>query len=541
MRVGRGTEALARSRACRTAADVRLQMAATGARTLTGPAVVDDDYVPELYTDAVTAAERLAAGDDAAADAGPEREHDQIVLASPGADLPLADRSRVRVVFEPDRDAEPLVHPIAQGCILERQIHGANDEAFLLVDRRRRADTHRRDRVVDQLGHGGLQLGEYAVLRVLRGRTFVPTDDAAVAGDDPGEDLRAPEVHSDRMARLHSGYRNPPHGRLRGEAVSRLPRRPDERQGAAAAARPGGKTGRPQRRPRPGPDRRTAPTPPSSLVRLDVAPLDAGHNSRPDRSLRGLGSPGLSVGLERRERREQAPAAERKARPDAGQRPPPLEPDDDPLARQRPRHREGEHRTKRGPALRLDDAAPYRPRPPPPLLPLDPARPPDGDSRLRPAEDQRGDAVRRAAARRQGDRRAPRQVPAGQSHRDRRLQPVREAHRRGRRYHGQRPGEHPLEPVRLPVQDAAAVPPMEGLALPQRPDAPDRPRGADLLPGPREPARSVVDGLQPPAQPAARRTGDIGQALQPVAVLLAALQRQFSPEADRDGPLDVEA
>src|SRR5205823_8876173 len=92
-----------------------------------------------------------------------------------------------------------------------------------------------RHRLVEQLGDGGLELGENVLLRVLRAGPLVTADDDPVAVDDPGEDLRAAEIHSDRMARLHSGYRNPPHGRLRGEAVSRLSRRPDERQGATAA------------------------------------------------------------------------------------------------------------------------------------------------------------------------------------------------------------------------------------------------------------------------------------------------------------------
>src|SRR5438552_5746120 len=124
------------------------------------------------------------------------------------------------------------------------------------------------------------------LLRVLQGRALVAADDAPVAGDDAGEDLRAAEVHSDRMARLHSGYRNPPHVRLRGEAVPRLSRRQGEGEGAAAAARAGGPAGRPQRRRWSRPDRRKASAPPPSLVRLDVAALDAGLDSRPDRSLR---------------------------------------------------------------------------------------------------------------------------------------------------------------------------------------------------------------------------------------------------------------
>ena len=172
-----------------------------------GRPAVDDHDVAELRAHAVPAAEGRAAGDDPAADAGPEREHHEVVLASPGAGPPLADRGRVRVVVEPDRKPEPLVHPVAQRRVLERQVDAADDDAVLLVDRRRRAEADRRHRLVEQLGDGGLELGEDVLLRVLRGRPLVPADDAPVARDDPGEDLRAAEVHSDRMARLHSGSR----------------------------------------------------------------------------------------------------------------------------------------------------------------------------------------------------------------------------------------------------------------------------------------------------------------------------------------------
>src|SRR5207248_11237257 len=85
------------------------------------------------------------------------------------------------------------------------------------------------------------------------------------------------------------------------------------------------------------------------------------------------------------------------------------------------------------------------------------------------------------------------------------------------------------------------VPTVERLALPQGPHAPGRASGANILASPRKQARSVVDGLQPAAQPAARPAGDARKALQPDAILLAALQRQFAAEADRDRPLDLEA
>ena len=158
MRVGRRAERLARSRSRRLAAHVRLEMTAPGARALTRPAAVDDHDVAELGAHAVPAAEGLAAGDDPAADAGPEREHHEVVLASAGARPPLADRGRVRVVVEPDRNAEPLVHAVAQRRVLERQVDATDDDTVLLVDRRRRAEADRHHRLVEQLGDGSLEL-----------------------------------------------------------------------------------------------------------------------------------------------------------------------------------------------------------------------------------------------------------------------------------------------------------------------------------------------------------------------------------------------
>jgi hypothetical protein len=136
----------------------------------------------------------------------------------------------------PHRNVEPLAHPVSQRRVLERQVDAAHDDAASLVDRRRRAEPDGVHRIVDQLGDGSLELAEHVRLRVLRSRPLVPAHDVALAIDDPGEDLRAPEVYSDRMARLHSGYRNPPHGRSWREAVSRLSRRPDEGEGATCAA-----------------------------------------------------------------------------------------------------------------------------------------------------------------------------------------------------------------------------------------------------------------------------------------------------------------
>ena len=72
-----------------------------------------------------------------------------------------------------------------------------------------------------------------------RRRRLAVALDVAVAVDEAGEDLRPAEVDADDAVRAHEprGYPTPPHGRRR-EAVPRLPRRPREGQGAAAARRP---------------------------------------------------------------------------------------------------------------------------------------------------------------------------------------------------------------------------------------------------------------------------------------------------------------
>ena len=151
----------------------------------------------ELGALAVTAAKRRPAGDDTAADTRPEREHHEIVDAAPRARAPLADRRRVRVVLQPDRQAEPLAHVVAERRVLERQVHAANDDAALLRRSATASQPDRPDRVVEQLRHRRLELGDDVLLRVLRCRALVTADDFAVASDDAGEDLRAAEVDAE--------------------------------------------------------------------------------------------------------------------------------------------------------------------------------------------------------------------------------------------------------------------------------------------------------------------------------------------------------
>src|SRR5581483_4234054 len=109
-----GAEGLLRRSRRGEARDVRLEVAAAVAVSLAGATVVDDHHVAELRAPAVRAAKRAAAADDAATEAGAEREHDEVVDAATGAGLPLPDRGGVRVVVEPDGTVESLLHVLAE-------------------------------------------------------------------------------------------------------------------------------------------------------------------------------------------------------------------------------------------------------------------------------------------------------------------------------------------------------------------------------------------------------------------------------------------
>ena len=233
-----------------------------------------------------------------------------------------------------------------------------------------------------------------------------------------------------------------------------------------AAARAGGAAGRPQRRRRAPARSSSGRRAAAAGARLDLAPLDARRDPRPDPPLRDLGRLGYLSRLERRQRREQAPAEGRATGARAGQRPAPLQLDDDPPARHRPRY--GQRRSGRSTDQHSDSIM---------LLRTDPGRhrlvylsiPRDLRTAipgLRRPEDQRGDAVRRAEAR--GAHRSTRSSAsaAGQPRRDRRLQPVREADRRGRRDHVNVPENILSNRFDCPFP-TQRVPPVAGLALPQ--------------------------------------------------------------------------
>ena len=123
-------------------------MAVAGARPLARRAVCEDDGVAQLDARAAAAAKGRAARDDAAADARAERQHHDVGRAARRPGLPLADRGGVRVVVEPDRNAEPLLHAVAQRDMGKRDLRGDVDPAAGLVDRARYPEADRGHAVV---------------------------------------------------------------------------------------------------------------------------------------------------------------------------------------------------------------------------------------------------------------------------------------------------------------------------------------------------------------------------------------------------------
>ena len=130
--VSRRPERLLRQVRRGEAGDVRLEMAAPGARPLARHAVEDDHDVPELGP----AAEELPVDDGTAAAAGAEGEHDHRPRGASRAEVELGVGGGVRVVLDADGQAEPLGHVGPEVDLgAERDVHRLQGTAGSLVDR----------------------------------------------------------------------------------------------------------------------------------------------------------------------------------------------------------------------------------------------------------------------------------------------------------------------------------------------------------------------------------------------------------------------
>ena len=100
-------------------------------------AAVLEDHVPDLGARADEAAVGLPVQDQAAADPGPEREHDHVARAMARTDAPLGDCGCVPVVVDAHRERETLVHPVTEVEVGQRDVRGRDRAAPALVDRGR--------------------------------------------------------------------------------------------------------------------------------------------------------------------------------------------------------------------------------------------------------------------------------------------------------------------------------------------------------------------------------------------------------------------
>ena len=100
----------------------RLHAAAAGAVALARRAVHLDHHVADLARGAERAPVELAAQDQAAGDAGPERQDDRVARAPGRAGAVLGDRASVGVVVDEHRQAEPLGHHVGERDVGQRQV-----------------------------------------------------------------------------------------------------------------------------------------------------------------------------------------------------------------------------------------------------------------------------------------------------------------------------------------------------------------------------------------------------------------------------------
>ena len=158
-RVGIRAEHRLRVGGRRESGRVGFQMPSPRAGPLTWTPVVLDHDVPELGCGAERAAVGTSVEDQPTTDAGAERQHDHVARPAPGAGLPLADGSGVRVVVDSAGQTEALAEQCAQRHLGQRDVHRGDRGPGCLVDRRGHAEADRVDAVaseaLDRIADGG--------------------------------------------------------------------------------------------------------------------------------------------------------------------------------------------------------------------------------------------------------------------------------------------------------------------------------------------------------------------------------------------------
>jgi hypothetical protein len=197
--IGSRPEDALRNLVGRASGAVRLDVTVAGAQAVARLATLDDHHMPELGP----AVHQPPVRDDAATDARTEGEHQEIARPASRSEAVLAVGGTRPVVLEPHREAEPLLHLVAERDVAERDVHGAERDATLVVDSGGDAKADRRHAFMRQRVHRLDQLGEKRVLRARHGRPRVRLVHPAVGVDQTGQDLGSTEVDPDYALCVH--------------------------------------------------------------------------------------------------------------------------------------------------------------------------------------------------------------------------------------------------------------------------------------------------------------------------------------------------
>jgi polyisoprenyl-teichoic acid--peptidoglycan teichoic acid transferase len=227
---------------------MRLEMAVAVARPLARLTTRDDDRVTELGPAAV----EVIVDDQAAADAGAEREHDQVGHSPPRPEAPLGEGCGVAVVLDAGRKRVALARPVREVHTVEWEVHGPERDTGSPVDVQRHPVSDRHRTVRQQILDDAVDRAEHRGLIPVGRRNLDRAADRAVAQHQPCEDLRPAEVDPDntlfthvaatitaRMPEQEKPYRVYKGGRAKGKVPLQRPtngRSKDSGRGAPSSA-----------------------------------------------------------------------------------------------------------------------------------------------------------------------------------------------------------------------------------------------------------------------------------------------------------------
>ena len=138
-----------------------------------------------------------------AADSRAEREQDETGEPSSRPELRLRQCGGVRVVLQPDREAEVLANVPGEIEVVEREVRRAEDSSRPALEIRGNAKPDRPDGVAEHRVHGVVERLEHGLLGGSRTVLLVTQVDDSLPIDDSGADLRPAHVDSDHEGSAH--------------------------------------------------------------------------------------------------------------------------------------------------------------------------------------------------------------------------------------------------------------------------------------------------------------------------------------------------